>query len=42
MNQTTAVEWLKFAKIDLDTLARIITDEHLPPSIYRIPFANGV
>jgi len=33
MNRAMAVEWLRSAKIDLDTIARIITDEHLTPSI---------
>jgi len=33
MNRSMAIEWLKSAKIDLDTIAYIISDEHLTPSV---------
>jgi len=33
MNRSMAIEWLKSAKIDLDTIACIISDEHLTPSV---------
>lgn len=33
MNRAMAIEWLKSAKIDLDTIDSIINDEHLTPSV---------